>query len=104
LPASPRAWACHRPGTTTCTCSGPLFGILDKGGIWGARGTVLAKVLHRKRPAFIPLYDEQVRRVYQDGDHAPVPPVIGRAWRVRLGPVVLVLEDRETYEALSRAW
>jgi hypothetical protein len=60
---------------------GPLFGVLDQGGVWGARGTVLAKVLHRKRPAFIPLYDEQVRRVYQDGAQAPVPAVRGRGWR-----------------------
>lgn len=46
----------------------------------GAQGTVLAKVLHRKRPRFIPLYDDQVRSVYQDGPNPPVPPQPGRSW------------------------
>jgi len=59
---------------------GELFAVVDHKQIHGAKGTVLAKVLHRKRPRFIPLYDEQVRRVYQDGDGAPVPPVEDRSW------------------------
>jgi hypothetical protein len=42
--------------------------------------SVLAKVLHRKRPRFIPLYDERVRSVYQDREAAPVPAVRGRSW------------------------
>jgi hypothetical protein len=45
---------------------------------------VLAEVLHRKRPRFIPLYDDQVRTVYQAGDDAPVKPPpqrTRRAWR-----------------------
>ena len=60
---------------------GDLFSVLDGPGVWGAQGTVLAKVLHRKRPRFIPLYDEQVRTVYQDGPDAAVPPQAGRSWR-----------------------
>lgn len=60
---------------------GKMFAVLDGQGVWGAQGTVLAKVLHRKRPGFIPLYDEQVRRVYQDGPDAPVKPQPGRTWR-----------------------
>ncbi len=46
---------------------GSLFAVLDSSGIRGARMTLLSKLLHRKRPGFIPLYDEQVRRVYQEG-------------------------------------
>lgn len=42
--------------------------------------TILAKILHRKRPGFIPLYDAQVRGVYRDGPDAPVPTVRGRSW------------------------
>ena len=57
-----------------------LFGVLDGDGIKGARGTVLAKLLHRKRPAFIPLYDRQVGRLYQDGADAPVPRAKERTW------------------------
>jgi hypothetical protein len=60
---------------------GELFAVLDGGGVRGSRGTVLAKVLHRKRPGFIPLYDEQVRSVYQDGPAAPVPRQRGRSWQ-----------------------
>jgi hypothetical protein len=33
---------------------------------FGVKATVLAKVLHRKRPDFIPLYDKQIRRCYSD--------------------------------------
>jgi len=60
---------------------GLLFGVLDGAGISGARGTVLSKVLHRKRPGFIPLYDRQVGRVYQEGEEPPVPAVRGRTWQ-----------------------
>lgn len=60
---------------------GDLFSVLDEPGVYGARGTTLAKVLHRKRPGFIPLYDERVRVVYQTGNPAPVPPQRGRSWQ-----------------------
>lgn len=61
---------------------GELFAVLDDPGVPGARGTVLSTMLHRKRPALIPLYDEQVRSVYQDGPDAPVPPATEpRPWR-----------------------
>ncbi len=64
---------------------GALYGVLDDSDVHGTRGTRLSKILHRKRPALIPLYDEQVRRCYQvgEGTHgqgAPVPPVKGRSW------------------------
>jgi len=36
-----------------------LFGVLDDPGIPDVRGPILAKILHRKRPGFIPLYDEK---------------------------------------------
>jgi Family of unknown function (DUF6308) len=57
-----------------------LFGVLDYPGIPDVQGTILAKILHRKRPGFIPLYDERVRRCYQIGERAPVPPRRGRPW------------------------
>jgi hypothetical protein len=59
---------------------GHLFAVLDRKKIAGAQGTVLAKLLHRKRPRFIPLYDERVRGVYQDGEGAPIPVQPGRSW------------------------
>jgi hypothetical protein len=57
-----------------------LFGVLDDPGIPDVRGPILAKILHRKRPGFIPLYDENIRRCYQDTERAPVPPQRGRPW------------------------
>lgn len=60
---------------------GDMFAVLDGPGVWGARGTVLAKILHRKRPGFVPLYDEQVRRTYQEGTDPAVPRQQGRTWR-----------------------
>lgn len=68
-------------GPERLSALGELFAVLDGPRVWGAQGTVLSKVLHRKRPRFIPLYDEQVRRVYQDGSDAPVPPVPHRSWQ-----------------------
>jgi hypothetical protein len=41
-----------------------LFGVLDSDGLRGVRLTKLSKVLHRKRPRFIPLYDTFVRACY----------------------------------------
>lgn len=60
---------------------GDLFAVLDAADRpRNVLGTTLAKVLHRKRPSLVPLYDEQVRRVYQDGETAPLPYVRGRSW------------------------
>lgn len=60
---------------------GALFAVLDSPNRpRNVQGTTLAKVLHRKRPNLVPLFDEQVRRVYQDGENAPIPPVKGRSW------------------------
>ena len=57
-----------------------LFSVLDNPGIPDVQGTILAKILHRKRPGFIPLYDERVRRCYQVGQRAPLPVRRGRPW------------------------
>lgn len=63
------------------TIIGDLFASLDGAGIRGARGTVLAKVLHRKRPGFIPLYDNQVHRVYVGPKPFPIQRARTRSWR-----------------------
>lgn len=41
-----------------------LFAVLDGGTLLGVKLTTLSKVLHRKRPDFVPLYDSQVRACY----------------------------------------
>lgn len=58
-----------------------LFGILDRRRAPGVQLTTLSKVLHRVRPNFIPLYDNNIRRCYQElGDKPSVPPRRGRSW------------------------
>jgi len=50
----------------------PLFAVLDDPGRAGVGMTSLSKVLHRKRPGFIPLWDSKLRSCYSTGDDAPV--------------------------------
>jgi hypothetical protein len=59
---------------------GALFEGIDANRLRGAKATTLSKILHRKRPALIPLQDAQVRRCYQDGPDAALPLVPGRTW------------------------
>jgi hypothetical protein len=49
-----------------------LYSVIDAKRTHGARATTLSKVLHRKRPDLIPLYDTQVRRTYMGCPDAPV--------------------------------
>ncbi len=61
---------------------GDLFSVLDSDDLPVlARGSILAKVMHRKRPAFIPLYDRFVDYCYRGADEAPVPRDRRRTWR-----------------------
>jgi hypothetical protein len=60
---------------------GRLFSVLDDERPHGVRATTLAKVLHRKRPGLIPLYDRQVRTCYREGPDAPVPFDASRSWQ-----------------------
>ncbi|MEV0730505.1 DUF6308 family protein [Polymorphospora sp. NPDC050346] len=59
---------------------GKLFSVLDAPGIPDVSGTTLAKILHRKRPGFIPLYDEYVRRCYQDAEEPRIRRAKSRTW------------------------
>lgn len=57
-----------------------LFGVLDDLALPGVQLTTLSKILHRKRPRMIPLYDEHIRRCYQELGDPPVPGEKGRSW------------------------
>ena len=58
-----------------------LFGILDESPYAGkgVRGTIISKVLHRKRPDLVPLYDSRIFESYT----APgaIPRAAHRTWR-----------------------
>ncbi|MFI7547588.1 DUF6308 family protein [Actinoplanes sp. NPDC049599] len=57
---------------------GNLAGVLDGKGLRGVRLTMLSKVLHRKRPSFVPLYDQFVRACYV-GERGRFPIQVDRA-------------------------
>jgi len=80
---------------------GPLFAVLDGEGIPGVRGSVLSKVLHRKRPGFIPLYDRRARWCYRDAPGAPISPG-GRSWEALA--VLLADAMRRDLVAQSTVW
>ncbi|WP_444664285.1 DUF6308 family protein [Cellulomonas sp. CW35] len=80
LAAVPTGVALDEAENVAVTAVADLIGVLDDPSIPGVKLTKLSKVLHRKRPSLIPLYDEQIRRCYQDGDGAPVP-AANRTWR-----------------------
>ena len=47
-------------------CVAGLFGILDEPRYAGrgVRGTIVSKVLHRKRPDLVPIYDSRIFEAY----------------------------------------
>jgi hypothetical protein len=63
-----------------------LFASLDNGDApYGVLGTTLAKVLHRKRPHLIPLYDQRIWSCYctinpTSGEDRVVPTAKDRTW------------------------
>lgn len=58
-----------------------LFAVLDGEDLPNARGSILAKVMHRKRPAFIPLYDPYVDYCYRGCADAPISKDSKRPWK-----------------------
>ena len=67
----------------------------------GVRLTTLFKVLHRKRPLLVPLYDQFVGACYLgDGDAFPVRRVRTRSWRdYAVAVATAVSDDLSTQEA-----
>jgi hypothetical protein len=63
-----------------------LFASLDNGdAAYGVGGTTLAKVLHRKRPHLIPLYDQRIWSCYctinpTSGEDRVIPTAKDRTW------------------------
>lgn len=57
-----------------------LFDVLDDGSYRrrGVRGTVVAKVLHRKRPDLVPIYDSRILAAYTAPGAIPAEP--SRTW------------------------
>ncbi|WP_261559182.1 DUF6308 family protein [Frankia tisae] len=68
------------------------------------KGSLIAKVLHRKRPALVPLFDSKVRIFYQHEDCVPPSPRDGRSWRQYMGLLVRAMQYdlRENAEEFRR--
>ena len=81
---------------------GRLFSVLDQNRPRFVQGTTLAKVLHRKRPLLVPLFDENVRRVYLDLPDSPVPRARNRSWEEFF--ILLVSAMRDDLRAAPTAW
>lgn len=56
-----------------------LFGVLEATPTKYVRLTTLSKVLHRKRPSLIPLFDDNIGYCYSQCEGAPVPYEDGRS-------------------------
>lgn len=68
-------------GPETLSAIADLFGILDSCPTPQVGKTKLLKVLHRKRPNLIPLFDASIRRCYSELGSRPVPGVKHRLHR-----------------------
>ena len=88
-------------------CVAGLFGILDEPRYAGRgiRGTIVSKVLHRKRPDLVPLYDSRIFEAYT----APgaLPRSTDRAWADFIADLCRQMRDdlraeADAFEALEQ--
>ncbi|MDM7853670.1 DUF6308 family protein [Cellulomonas alba] len=81
-----------------------LFGYLDEATLFQVGLTKFAKIVHRKRPLLLPLWDVRIAWCYRDHPHAPVPPVKGRSWERFALEVLRHMQDdlRERPESWHR--
>ena len=84
-------------------CVAGLFGILDEPRYAGKgiRGTIVSKVLHRKRPELVPLYDSRIFQAYT----APgvIPRTTERAWQDFMALLCTQMRDDLQAEAAAFA-
>jgi hypothetical protein len=93
----------------TCDLVAALYDPLDDPSALDrdVRGSLLAKVLHRKRPGLVPLFDSKVQMFYQDDDCIPPTPKEGRSVREYTGLLVRAMrqdlrDNAEELAALAR--
>ncbi|HET9168373.1 MAG TPA: DUF6308 family protein [Actinospica sp.] len=82
-----------------------IVGVLDHHELYGVNMTTLSKVLHRKRPAFMPLYDSHVRACYVgSGSGYPIARAAYRTmqWVEAMGTLAACIADDLTSQA--RIW
>lgn len=88
----------------------PLFGVLDELRGTGVGAVKFTKVLHRKRPAFIPIMDINVLWCYQhqpSASESRVPPMRKRSWSAFAPLLAKAMRDdltaaADTWKSLAR--
>lgn len=88
----------------------PLFGVLDELRGTGVGAVKFTKVLHRKRPAFIPIMDTNVLWCYQhqpSASESRVPPMRKRSWSAFAPLLAQAMRDdltaaADTWKSLAR--
>jgi hypothetical protein len=93
----------------TCDLVAAVFDPLDDPSALDrdVRGSLLAKVLHRKRPGLIPLFDSKVQMFYHSEQCVPPAPKDGRTVRQYMGLLVRAMrqdlrDNAEEFAALAR--
>lgn len=86
---------------------GPIYRLLRRPGIWGVGGTTLSKVLHRKRPRFLPLFDTKVKALYFDRPDAPLHHARRQPWDDYMVTLTQhlaseIAEDPEAWDDISQ--
>lgn len=82
----------------TLDAIGRPFGVIDDGLVSGARGVILSKILHRKKPALVPIFDQFVWVVYRTrtGEEAK------RSWPAFI--TTLATEMRSDLQGATGLW
>lgn len=94
LQAVPKDLELSRAEEADLRAVGRLFSILDSDARpKGTRGTTLSKILHRKRPLIVPLYDRNVRGIYMDGTDAPIGVDRRRSWEEFIYQLARAIRD-----------
>lgn len=80
-------------------CVAGLFGILDEPRYAGRgiRGTIVSKVLHRKRPELVPIYDSRIFQAYTSP--GVIPRNTDRAWQQFMALLCTQMRDDLQAEA-----
>ena len=93
----------------TCDQVAALYDPLDDPSVEDrdVKGSLLAKVLHRKRPGLVPLFDSKVQIFYQHESCVPPAPKNGRTVREYMGLLVRAMrqdlrDNADEFAALAR--
>jgi hypothetical protein len=93
----------------TCDQVAALYDPLDDPSVEDrdVKGSLLAKVLHRKRPGLVPLFDSKVQIFYQHEACVPPAPPGGRTVREFMGLLIRAMrqdlrDNADEFEALCR--